>query len=59
METQYVKNNPNSELAQKLMAVEEVYMNSTVTRKTAAEFEKGFNPELQWNEDLKSRSLDN
>ena len=41
------------------MAVEEVYMNSTVTRKTAAEFEKGFNPELQWNEDLKSRSLEN
>jgi hypothetical protein len=48
LETQYVKNKPDSELAQKLMAVEEVYMNSKVTRKTSAEFEKGFNPELPY-----------
>ena len=47
LETQYIKNNPDGELAKKLMAVEEVYVNSKATRKTSAEFEKGFNPELQ------------
>ena len=47
LEEIYVKNQPESDLAKRLMEVEEVYINSKATRKTGAEFEKGFNPEVQ------------